>query len=72
LLGLDEEIQRGEPLSETLDKAKDHDGLVILPHPDITSMESSICEPVITNHMDRIDACHLLSTRHLRFYKTFK
>ncbi|MFQ6137148.1 MAG: PHP-associated domain-containing protein [Candidatus Hydrothermarchaeales archaeon] len=72
LFGVDKAIQKGTPLSEILDIARDHDGLVVLPHPDIGSMESSICEPLITKHRDWIDVCHLLSTRHLLFYRTFK
>ncbi|MFQ5815566.1 MAG: PHP-associated domain-containing protein [Candidatus Hydrothermarchaeaceae archaeon] len=72
LLGVDETIKRDTPLSDILDIARDYDGLVILPHPNITSMESSICEPLITKHRGRIDVCHLFSTRHLLFYRTFK
>ncbi|MFQ5975319.1 MAG: PHP-associated domain-containing protein [Candidatus Hydrothermarchaeales archaeon] len=72
LFGVDETIQKETPLSEVIDITKDHDGLLILPHPNIRSMESSICEPLITRHRDQIDSCHLLSTRHLLFYRTFK
>ncbi len=72
IFGVEEEIQKHAPISEVLDITREHDGTVILPHPNIGSMETSICEPLITTHRDQIAACHLLSTKHLIFYKTFK
>jgi len=72
LLGVEEDIQPNLSLGETLDIARSHDGVVILPHPNIPSLETSICEPTITKYKDQIDACHLYSARHLRFYRVFK
>ncbi len=72
IVGVETKIPKNTPLKEVLKITKDNDGTVILPHPNITSIESSICEPMITKHKEQIDACHLLSTRHLLFYRTFK